>query len=1036
MEEKGIETNKNENKLSFKSNSNLFLFDDAYHKLKAQQNTFRCQSANIRKKISFNPKIKTNLTKRIDENSNKNNNILFRHNNFFNSDLKKEQKNETIDLKLLSDKSSRNKLNSNIKTINLSNIFKSNDSTIKLDTTKQSSKRTRILSGKYSSSNSFYRLSKSSRKENKKIFQFVNNNNNKNQFSVINIKVDNYQKKQPKFKKQTLKDLTIQKLIKKSKTIVFDKIIKSNKNKNSEVKSRFYDFYPSFISYNKNKGKKIEFKNDFIQSKDDYKNSDLNIQQNYPIKYSFFDDTINNILHMVNFVDYQNNEELFQKVIIDFKDKDNIKFEDFKTIGYELSPETLYRINQDEKQRLSKIQYEELKRKYMEENSQKIQYNKILREKLKKNYVPEYKLKFKNEDWKNKHYESIYKFHPIKYPLTTKKNSIPKKKMIKINFDIKKYHKNNSLLNNRKIKALEKTIKETTNERKSNSFKIDVIENKKIKSVLKNNIKNMKTNYINKSKESKNKTDSITSQEKVTSYINNNIENKNNLNNNVINNISDSNNVDSSSNNNTKIHSSYKIINQKMHYKDYNSINKIVKVDNIFIERTANDNFKFEKLDMSEYVNKINSKRKYQKRNTFNFSGENSNISSSKKNIKKSSSNIIFALRSKQKNYTHRNSLKISFPSLLSLQNDSFKSKEESKSSFNNKKQNDKKVNKKDNIKGKKMRIIKKGKKDNIINEIKEVKKGNKIENINQINEKVNYQWNDEFTQKNILEKIDNENKLHIESKKIYTPFYQTQKVSNEGYNKIEFNFISSKTNKRNIKNKTKYKSKRQINKEIKEEHKTDKELIKKKEQPNNEKELEENLREFEEKFSKIQGRRMNKSATLDYINKKYKEIESKKGAVNINEELSDNMNKLNFFKDVDLKSVEDIEYNKSVLLFKLREDIRYKIITGQCDKTEMDEYNKFEKKMNEYKINYNLKDTNKIKEYVLLLLVKFNEFMELLSIRENRKMEENRINKFVNNLNYELDYNIPMSLIVKGRRCSSRNYNKKVSSLSDINNT
>ena len=53
---------------------------------------------------------------------------------------------------------------------------------------------------------------------------------------------------------------------------------------------------------------------------------------------------------------------------------------------------------------------------------------------------------------------------------------------------------------------------------------------------------------------------------------------------------------------------------------------------------------------------------------------------------------------------------------------------------------------------------------------------------------------------------------------------------------------------------------------------------------------------------------------------------------------------------------------------------------------------------MNEYKINYNLKDTNKIKEYVLLLLVKFNEFMELLSIRENRKMEENRINKFVNN--------------------------------------
>ena len=1030
MEEKGIGTNKNENKIYFKSNSNLYLFDDAYHKLKAQQNSFRCKSANIRKNISFNHNINTNFTKIMNENFNKNNNIYYRHDNFFNSDSNKEQKHKTIDLKLLSDKNSRNKLNSNVNTINLSNIFKLNDSTYKLDTTKQSSKRTRVLSGKYSSSNSFYRLSNSERKENKRVFQFRNNNNLKNQFSVINIKVDNCQKREQKFRKKTLKDLTIQKLIKKSKTIVFDKNIKSCKNKNSEVKSKIYEFYPSFNSYNKYKDEKIQFNSDLMVNKDDCKNSDLNIQQNYPIKYSFFDDTMNNILHMVNFVDYQNKEGLFQKVLIDFKDKNNIKFEDFKTIGYELTPETLYRINQDEKQRLLKIKYEELKRKYMEENLQKMQYLKTLREKLKKNYVPEYKQKFKNEDWKNKHYESIYKFHPTK-------NLIPKKKIIKRNFDIKNYHKINSLFNNRKSKVFENATKEPTNEGKSNSFKIDVIENKKLKSVLKNNIENIKNIYINKSKESKNKTDSITIQENLTSTINNYIENKNNLNNNANNDISDSNNVDSSSNNNnTNIRSSYKIINQKMHYKDYNSINRIVNVDNFFILRIVSGNFNFERLDMSEYVNKINSKRKYKKRNTFNYSGENNSINNSKKNIKKSSSNTIFAIRSKQKNFTHRNSLQIPFPNLFSLQNDSFKSKEESKSSFNNNKQNEKKVNEKDNTEEKKIPITKKEKKENIINEIKEVKKNNKIENINQTKEKVNYQWNDEFTQKNIIEKIDNENKILRESEKIHTPFYQTQKVSSEGYNKIEFNFISSKTNKKHIKIKTRYKPKRKINKELKEETKTEKEPIKKKEEPNNEKEMEEKIRKFEEKFAQIKARRINKSATLDYINNKYKEIESKKGVVNTNDELSDNLNKLNYFKDVDLKSVEDIEYNKSLLLYKIREDIRYKIMTGQCDKTEMYEYNKFEKKINEYKINYDLKDANKIKEYVLLLLVKFNEFTELLAIRENRKMEENRINRFVNNLNYELDYNIPMSLIVKGRRCSSRNYNKKVYSLSDINKT
>ena len=173
----------------------------------------------------------------------------------------------------------------------------------------------------------------------------------------------------------------------------------------------------------------------------------------------------------------------------------------------------------------------------------------------------------------------------------------------------------------------------------------------------------------------------------------------------------------------------------------------------------------------------------------------------------------------------------------------------------------------------------------------------------------------------------------------------------------------------------------------------------------------------------------------MEYINNKYKEIEGKKHKVDIKEELTQNLDKLKFFKNVNLDSVEDIEYNKNILLYKIKEDIRYKISIGACDKTEMQEYLKFENKLNEYKINYNLRDKDKIREYVLLLLVKFNEFIELLNIRERRKNEENRINKFINNLNYELDYNIPMSLLIKGRKCFSRNLNKNSSSLSEIKN-
>ena len=119
--------------------------------------------------------------------------------------------------------------------------------------------------------------------------------------------------------------------------------------------------------------------------------------------------------------------------------------------------------------------------------------------------------------------------------------------------------------------------------------------------------------------------------------------------------------------------------------------------------------------------------------------------------------------------------------------------------------------------------------------------------------------------------------------------------------------------------------------------------------------------------------------------------------------------------------------------LLKLREDIKFKISVGKCEKTEMDEYIKFENRLNKYKKECNLNDKNKRKENSYFLLKKINEFIELFEIRENKKMEENRINKFLNNLNYDLHYNIPWSLTVKGRKCSSKNFNPNLSSLSEI---
>ena len=171
-------------------------------------------------------------------------------------------------------------------------------------------------------------------------------------------------------------------------------------------------------------------------------------------------------------------------------------------------------------------------------------------------------------------------------------------------------------------------------------------------------------------------------------------------------------------------------------------------------------------------------------------------------------------------------------------------------------------------------------------------------------------------------------------------------------------------------------------------------------------------------------------------INQKYEEIEKKNNDNNIDDidsEILENQKKFSSFNGTDFTSVEDIEYQKNILLHKLKEDIKKKIIEGKCDINELDNFNKFENNINDFQIDYNLKDINKIKEYFLFLSKKFYEFQEQLSYREAQKLEAIRINKFIRNLNYELDFSIPRSILEKGRKCRSSNLYRKLICLSEI---
>ena len=52
---------------------------------------------------------------------------------------------------------------------------------------------------------------------------------------------------------------------------------------------------------------------------------------------------------------------------------------------------------------------------------------------------------------------------------------------------------------------------------------------------------------------------------------------------------------------------------------------------------------------------------------------------------------------------------------------------------------------------------------------------------------------------------------------------------------------------------------------------------------------------------------------------------------------------------------------------------------------------------------------------------------------KETKLIEQERINKFLADLNYELDYNIPRALLKKGKRCRSSNLYKRLITLSEI---
>ena len=103
----------------------------------------------------------------------------------------------------------------------------------------------------------------------------------------------------------------------------------------------------------------------------------------------------------------------------------------------------------------------------------------------------------------------------------------------------------------------------------------------------------------------------------------------------------------------------------------------------------------------------------------------------------------------------------------------------------------------------------------------------------------------------------------------------------------------------------------------------------------------------------------------------------------------------IQFFKDMEGKSLMDIEKKKIELLYKFKHDIIYKISTGEMSSEEMDTFLRFKEKIEKLKKIYNEYD---LRAYIKEMEIFFQSLKDEIENNLKRKIEEDRINSYLNN--------------------------------------
>jgi len=137
-------------------------------------------------------------------------------------------------------------------------------------------------------------------------------------------------------------------------------------------------------------------------------------------------------------------------------------------------------------------------------------------------------------------------------------------------------------------------------------------------------------------------------------------------------------------------------------------------------------------------------------------------------------------------------------------------------------------------------------------------------------------------------------------------------------------------------------------------------------------------------------------------------------------------------FLGVDFRNIEEIEKKKKVHLHRLKEDIKYKINEGKYHLIEMENFKHFENAMNRFRLKDSL-DPKKVKLYINLVEKYLHFYKVQLDNKERDKINEDRINRFLRNLNHEVYETLPSLKQIQGRYCHSVDYFQELQKLSEL---